>query len=592
MYTLEDLKLMTIAQLKKFGKTQGVEVPTGMLKGDIIANIWEKISSSFDIKEEAEKLARRVAPVFDDDFEDEDDTILTVNSSNEEKSAQIKFNGSEIGIITDDDDEYMLQAKPKAQPAQPKPNKPQFSLAGAKAWHNPAPYQSKTAQQNQTVLGQFSQLTMNESKPSFRMNRFGPDLNDESEDINLIPPQPITKEIGAFSKPSFQAPKFTAAYKPESITSEAFLASLETKEGSGVLEILQEGHGLLKPRKSSNEKDLIYVSSAQIRRFALRSGDFIEGKVRPPRETDKYSALLYINTINGEDIESRGKRPSFEYLTAEYPKEKFNLSSSENPDMLLRLVDIFNPIGYGSKLLLEFDNDESIMSAIQKIAESLAKSNENLHIICLLNDIKPEEATVFNRDFYADFVTSSYFDSHEKQVKNIEFVQERAMRLAESGQNVVIISDNILKQAIAFDGVSGNRKIGDEPGEASVRKALKLLGMASSFKEGGSITSIIGILPDNTKLNTYIRKSIDNIACYDSKGDKLLLNLTRSSFKNLEALRNKEEAYIFNRIMRMLDESREKDVQLSIQSMFEKTSDNPDLFSKFEGWMRLLETKR
>lgn len=589
MYTLDDLKLMTIAQLRKFGKTQGVEVPTGMLKGDIIANIWEKISSSFDVKQEADKIARRVMPVEDDDFEEEDEPVLTVKDHDDLKQGQIKFNSPEVGIITDDDDDYAVQPK-QAVSSVPKPNKPQFSLAGAKAWHNPSPYQSKQPQP--AIPSVFGNQGASETKPIFRSNRFGPDLDSENEETLPLPPQPMSKENSILSaKSSIKAPKFTTSYKPENITSEVFLSSLETSEGSGVLEILPEGHGLLSPRGSNNDKDLIYVSATQIRRFALRSGDFIEGKIRAPRESDKYSALLYISAINGENIENRGKRPSFDFLTAECPKERFYLSKGENQDMLLRMLDLFNPIGHGSRLMLEFDDDNSIFSAIQKIAKSLNENNENLHIICLLSDIKPEEVEKLKQEYYFDFVTSSFYDSYEKQVRNIEFVQERAMRLAESGQNVVIISDNILKHVVAFDGFSFDRKIDDEPSEASLRKALKLIGFASSYKEGGSITSIVGICSNDLKIKNYLKKNISNVACFGKSRDKLLLNFKRSSFEGLEPLRNKDEAYVYNRIMRMLDESEEKDVQLSVCSMLEKTADNSDLFAKFEGWMRLLETK-
>lgn len=616
MYTFDELKTMTVAQLRKYAKEQGIDLPTGMLKASVIEAISKRLNilenAATEIVESEEQAYSRNVRILSDDFDDE--PVMTVNRS------RILSEGSE-GQSMDN---------PSARSAQttPKPNKPAFNLQGAKAWHNPQPYfqqqQNKyMPAQSQAINtafgGQQGMADARQYAPRPSFNRFGPEISsDERQQENLYTQShfvqaPVKQAVqhaggaqafsrtgnqGGYSARVGQSPArggYGAFSSPqESSPQETLMASMITAEGAGVLEIMAEGHGILKPQNAASDKEFIYVSAAQIRRFALRSGDFLEGKIRPQREGDKYAAMLYIVSINGEDTELRKQRPSFEALTATLPQKRIGLSSRKNKDLNLRLLDVFSPLGFGSRAMLQYEKGVNVNGLFLKIAGSLEENYPEVHKMLLLADAKPETICEIRKSSDMELFSNSFYDSFEKQIHSCDLAVERAMRLAESGQDVVLMINGFDAICRAYDNSPAlhARELASPVSEQAFKKALRLLGIASSFKEGGSITVISAVClnQENQKLIEGMKEYVNAQLYFKNAEDgQGIFDILQSSTVEANELRSRDENSLVDRTKRLTASKKESEVLEFIVSIFNKTETNKELCTKFDSWMQMLE---
>jgi transcription termination factor Rho len=271
-------------------------------------------------------------------------------------------------------------------------------------------------------------------------------------------------------------------------------ASVEGVEVTGVLEILEEGFGFLRSPDYSYlpSSDDVYVSPSQIKRFGLRTGDTIVGHARPPKNSERYFALLKIDTENGTPLTEDRRRVPFDALTPLYPLQRIQLEVAEKNDFSMRVEDLFVPIGKGQRGLIVSPPRAGKTILLQKIANCITTNHPEVKLIILLIDERPEEVTDMERSVKAEVISSTFDEVPERHVQVADMVLEKAKRLVEHSYDVVILLDSITRLARAHNLVvphSGRTLSGGLDSNA-LQKPKKFFGAARNIEEGGSLTII------------------------------------------------------------------------------------------------------
>jgi transcription termination factor Rho len=302
-----------------------------------------------------------------------------------------------------------------------------------------------------------------------------PDLDKMANDLGLV-------ELGALQKHEliFEILKCHARKS----------GTIHTK---GVIEILPDGFGFLRSSYTNYLpcSEDIYVSPSQIRRFALRTGDTIEGKIREPKEKERFFALLRVERVNGEEIDSKKRRVPFENLTPIFPDQRINLETYPKA-MAMRVVDMFTPIGMGQRGLIVAPPRTGKTVLLQQLANSISANHPDAHLIVLLIDERPEEVTDMQRNTRAHVLSSTFDETPERHVQIAELVIEMSKRMVESGQDVIILLDSVTRLARAYNTLqphSGKILSGGVDANA-LHKPRRFFAAARNIEDGGSLTII------------------------------------------------------------------------------------------------------
>lgn len=260
----------------------------------------------------------------------------------------------------------------------------------------------------------------------------------------------------------------------------------------GILEIIpSEGFGFLRPINYSPSAEDIYISASQIRRFDLRNGDKVSGKVRPPKENERYYGLLHVDAVNGENPEMAKERVHFPALTPLYPNKQMDLETGTR-EISTRIMDLITPVGYGQRGLIVAPPKAGKTMLLTQIANSITNNHPDVKLIILLVDERPEEVTDIERSVHPDVdVVSSTFDEvPENHIKVAELVLERAMRLVEHKKDVVVLMDSITRLARAYNLVipPSGRTLSGGIDPAAFHRPKRFFGAARNIEEGGSFT--------------------------------------------------------------------------------------------------------
>lgn len=276
----------------------------------------------------------------------------------------------------------------------------------------------------------------------------------------------------------------------------------ESIVGEGVLEILPDGYGFLRSSNLSYVPgpDDIYVSPSQIKRFRLRTGDNIVGQIRPPKEAERYFALLKVDTINFETPEKARHKVPFENRTPLFAEERLKLQKGDGSteDITTRIIDIIAPIGKGQRALIVSPPKAGKTMILQNIAHSITANHPEVHLMVLLIDERPEEVTEMARSVHGEVIASTFDEPATRQVQAAEIAIERAKRLTETGKDVVILLDSITRLARAYNTVtpaSGKVLTGGVDANA-LQRPKRFFGAARNIEEGGSLTIIATALVD------------------------------------------------------------------------------------------------
>ncbi len=343
--------------------------------------------------------------------------------------------------------------------------------------------------------------------------------------------------------------------------------------GDGVLEILQDGFGFLRSADSSYlaGPDDIYVSPSQIRRFNLRTGDTVAGKIRPPKEGERYFALLKVNHINFEPPEQAKNKILFENLTPLFPTERIHLEigNGSTEDLTPRVIDLVAPIGKGQRGLIVSPPKSGKTMMLQNIAHSIANNHPECYLIVLLIDERPEEVTEMARSVRGEVISSTFDEPATRHVQVAEMVIEKAKRLVEHRRDVVILLDSITRLARAYNTVvpsSGKVLTGGVDANA-LHRPKRFFGSARNIEEGGSLTIIATSLVDTgSKMDEVIYEEFkgtgnNEIHLNRSLSEKRVypaIDIQRSGTRREELLTDAEELqkmWILRKIVQPMDES-------------------------------------
>lgn len=359
--------------------------------------------------------------------------------------------------------------------------------------------------------------------------------------------------------------------------------------GGGVLEIMPDGYGFLRSPDYNylSSPDDIYVSQSQIKLFGLKTGDVVDGTIRPPKEGEKYFPLVKVSKINGQSPEVVRDRIPFDHLTPLFPDEKFKLCKGFNDNLSTRIVDLFSPIGKGQRALIVAQPKTGKTILMKDIANAIAENHPEVYMIMLLIDERPEEVTDMARSVKAEVIASTFDEPAERHVKIAGIVLEKAKRMVECGHDVVIFLDSITRLARAYNTVSpaSGKVLSGGVDANALHKPKRFFGAARNIEGGGSLTIIATALIDTgSKMDEVIFEEFKGTGNMELQLDRNLsnkrifpaVNITASSTRRDDLLLDKTTLDRMWVLRKFLADMNPVEAMNSVKEHLEKTKDNDE----------------
>ncbi len=640
-----ELSSMTVIELRKLAKEKHVRLGAGLSKDGIIQKLTAALAG--ESTEEATEQVVEETPAAAPETEakepaaQEEETPAVQTAQQTSQEAPVR-------------EERTASAHFKAAWHNPSPRysaKPAYqapTYSSRPAWQARSASAPRTAANTDTVR-------MNTTRPTNYAPRFGPDAVDPApapsvqrgtEEYRSFREQP--RNFGGFQenrsiygerswseqqRSSFQEGGYVASsygtnapagygprasytsrradtgyYNQELGTSNPavpeMLAAGECGDGQGILEIHPDGYGFLRPENFLPSSKDIYVSMAQIRRFGLRTGDLVVGKTRPQREGDKYAAMLYITAVNGCVPDELGQRPAFEDLTPVYPSRRIDLESHNGKGSdAMRIADLIAPIGFGQRGLLLCPPDTGKTQILQDFANVITENYPQVTVLVLLIDECPEDVTLFREQVKCEVVASTFDQAPENHLRLADMVLERAQRLVEQKQDVVVVVDSLTRLAKAYTTTAAQqgRNMPGMVNPSSLFRAKKLFGTARCVKEGGSLTILGAMNVDNgSKVDDTVVEEFKGTANMElvldqevaKAGVSPAINLKRSGTKRADLLMTPAEMQGLQAIRSILSSTPSAAAIPHLLNMMDKASGNDELLAKIQEWVALMEKNR
>ena len=364
--------------------------------------------------------------------------------------------------------------------------------------------------------------------------------------------------------------------------------------GGGILETLPDGFGFLRSPWGSFQAgpDDVYVSPSQIRKFNLRTGDFVVGNIRPPREQERYFALVQVDKINDQEPSKTQEKIAFENLTPLFPDARLKLEtgSGSSEDLSPRIIDLVAPIGKGQRGLIVSPPKAGKTLLLQNMAQSIIKNNPEVHVIVLLIDERPEEVTDMQRSVNAEVIASTFDESPQRHVQVADLVIEKAKRLVEHKKDVVILLDSITRLGRAYNAVqpaSGKILSGGVDSQA-LERPKRFFGAARNIEEGGSLTIIATALVETgSKMDEVIYEEFKGTGNMEVHLERKIaerrvfpaINILRSGTRREDLLTDKDELTRMHLLRKVLSEMEEVSATEFLISKLKNTKTNEEFFS-------------
>ncbi len=640
----EDFGKLTVLELRRVAKEMGVVLGAGISKQGIVDKLNAAAKGNAPSPSApsappappapvAERRPVRSASIIaDDGFDDQDDIpVLTPNHGFTPR----KVNAAPRAVTP----APATRAPAAASPAAPRVSSlasisskaPAFTMEGSRTWHNPRAFQPQQGYQPRaaqyTGISNRPLPTGGEPRPYSRAPRpeaparapqaqpyashFGPDVAQPPE------PPAAPEDRAPYYRPDPPAGEYRPVrdYRPDAVSDYApresapqpagqpgineVLAAGECGDGEGVLEIMPDGFGFLRAERYLAGRKDIYISNAQVKRFGLRTGDYVVGKTRKQRDNDRFAAMLYITDVNGKSAEEPIKRPLFEELTPIYPKKRIALAGRDS-GATLKLIDVLSPIGFGQRALIVTPQRAGRMNLLVEISKALTEKYPDVTQMMLLIDQRPEDVTEIIEQVSAEVVSSSFDEPPESQTRASELLLERAMRLAESGGNVVLLLDSITRLVYAYNTVAPATARTTPSGlvAGAMNRPKRLFGAARNLKQGGSLTvvatafsdtgnpideAVLKELKGTSNMEAQLTASSDKRACPG-------LNASGCATRHDELMLTEKEIAVGKRLRDMLSSSDPAQAEL-VCAILEKTRDTKDLAERFDSFMDMLGGK-
>ena len=372
--------------------------------------------------------------------------------------------------------------------------------------------------------------------------------------------------------------------------------SIEDKDlsGGGILETLPDGFGFLRSPWGSFQAgpDDIYVSPSQIRKFNLRTGDFVVGSIRPPREQERYFALVQVETINDAEPRKSQEKIAFENLTPLFPDARLKLEtgSGSSEDISSRIIDLVAPIGKGQRGLIVSPPKAGKTLLLQNIAQSIIKNSPETHVIVLLIDERPEEVTDMQRSVNAEVIASTFDESPQRHVQVADLVIEKAKRLVEHKKDVVILLDSITRLGRAYNTVqpaSGKILTGGVDSNA-LERPKRFYGAAMNIEEGGSLTILATALVETgSKMDEVIYEEFKGTGNMEVHLERKIaerrvfpaINILRSGTRREDLLTDKDELTRMHLLRKVLSEMEDVAATEFLISKLKNSKTNEEFFA-------------
>jgi transcription termination factor Rho len=406
--------------------------------------------------------------------------------------------------------------------------------------------------------------------------------NNGMEESSLEKENPASGETGVLEKEKKEKERKRTEKKPE--------FELYKERMKGILDILADGYGFLRTSGYLAGSHDIYVSQSQIRRFRLRQGDEVYGQVRPPKESEKYNALLRIEEVNGEDPEFIRSRIPFEKLTPVYPMERLRLETNKSDNITPRIIDLIAPIGKGQRGLIVSPPKAGKTTILKDLANSVSSNNPEVYIIVLLIDERPEEVTDMERSVKGEVISSTFDQPSDNHIQVAELVLQRAKRLVEHGKDVLILLDSITRLARAYNlsiPASG-RVLSGGVDSSALFPPKRFFGAARNIENGGSLTILATALIDTgSRMDDVIFEEFKGTGNMEINLDRQLadkrifpaIDITRSGTRKEELLMEKDEASVVWKLRRLIHE---KEPEVALEQLIDyikNTKSNDDFLN-------------
>ncbi|MBQ5758260.1 MAG: transcription termination factor Rho, partial [Clostridia bacterium] len=361
------------------------------------------------------------------------------------------------------------------------------------------------------------------------------------------------------------------------------------------------GYGFLRSDNYLSGQRDVYVSIAQIRRFGLRTGDYVQGKTRPAKEGERFLALLYIILVNGEAPEKLLERKPFEELIPIFPEERYTLEiPGQRNNLATRLIDLIAPIGKGQRAMIVSQPKAGKTTLLKNIAKGISTNYPDTHLIVLLIDERPEEVTDMQRSIDGEVLYSTFDELPEHHTRVAEMVLERSMRLVEYGKDVVVLMDSLTRLTRAYNltipptgrTLSG----GMDPG--ALHKPKRFFGAARNIENGGSLTVIATALAETgSRMDDIVYEEFKGTGNMEIHLDRRLserrifpaIDIYKSGTRREELLLSREELEGTRTIRRLLSGSNPMEVTEQLVSMLDKTSTNAEFLARLKEWVSIYE---
>ena len=579
--TRDELNEMTVLQLRKLAKENNVVLGAGIDKSGIIEKLSAVIcdDAAPEAKTEAEQEQNQLAePKYQAAWHNSDSPKFNARPAYQAPQPAVQRTAWQN---TTPSGQHLIPEQQHVQPLRPGGFTPRFGPAVSVAPPAPA---SEKEQSAQTVISPLPERRVGRGgEPVYVSHSFGPQsVSSRPSPVDQFAPVQL-QDSGS------QAP-----------TLEELLASGDFEEGGGVLELHPDGYGFLRTSTFQPSSKDVYVSMAQIRRFGLRTGDMVLGKIRPQREGDKYAALLYISSINGVPEEEAFSRPSFDELTPTYPNRRISLESKDGksfPDM--RLIDLIAPLGFGQRGLMLCPPNTGKTEIMTHFATVVCNNYPDVNVLMLTIDVNPEDVTLLRDTVPCPVLASTFDQTPEAHLRLAEIVLERSMRLVEQQKDVVLIVDSLTRLAKIYTTAAAQqgRSLPGMVNPSSLFRAKRLFGSARACKEGGSLTVLAAMdIATGSKVDDSVVEEFKGTANMELMFDQNVaragvtppLNLQQSFTKNADILLDDRQKEGLTLIRTMLGSTSSAVAIPQLESMMEKTDTNAALLLKMKDWFALM----
>lgn len=402
--------------------------------------------------------------------------------------------------------------------------------------------------------------------------------------LKVLELREMARELNIDDKPLKKKDELIAAVHGATVKAEGFI------EVRGILDLLPEGYGFLRTKGYLPGPNDVYVSMSTIRRNRLRRGDYLEGQVRPARDSEKYGALHRLDTVNGQTPEEARNRPKFSSLTPVYPDERLVMERGKE-SVTARTIDLVAPIGKGQRGLIVSPPKAGKTTILKDIAASIAENNPEVHLMCLLVDERPEEVTDMERSIHGEVISSTFDMPSENHIAVSELVIERAKRLVEAGADVVILLDSVTRLARAYNLATpaSGRILSGGVDSAALYPPKKFFGAARNIEFGGSLTILATALIDTgSKMDEVIFEEFKGTGNMELRLDRSLadrrifpaIDIVSSGTRKEELLLDPQMAPFVWGVRRVLHGADSEASMRQLLSGFTQTETNEELLIK------------